>query len=265
MSPLRRTLPIRYAPHPGEALDSWLEFLAARLNCPFADVLRALRLPTRDAALAKPMLPRWVVLATGEELAAIAAGGAGVAEDVLLAMTLRRFDGHGVVIEPHLRRVEPRTLWGRARSRFCPACLADSGGRWQVTWRLGWSFRLHAASGAAGRPLPGMPPDPAPSRSPPPGDTPPRAVREPRAQRTARFSLPSPARRRPVLGIRPEGAVAQAQRIVDALLTPPDRPVRRLLYGPGGAPLRVVLSDARALGGPVLKNAAPSVEATAVR
>ncbi|WP_374227332.1 TniQ family protein [Streptomyces sp. AC512_CC834] len=29
---------------------------------------------------------------------------------------------------------------GRAGSRFCPACLEETGGRWQVTWRLGWSF-----------------------------------------------------------------------------------------------------------------------------
>ncbi|MCX5265613.1 TniQ family protein [Streptomyces sp. NBC_00199] len=159
MSPVRRTLPIRYAPYPGEALDSWLEFLAARLHCPFADVLRALGLPTRDAALVKPMLPRWAVLTTGEEIAAIAASS-GVAEDVLVAMTLRRFGGHAVVVEPDQRRVEPRMLWGRAGSRFCPACLADSNGRWQVTWRLGWSFACtrHQVLLAVS----GMPSDPAP-------------------------------------------------------------------------------------------------------
>ncbi|MEY9997124.1 hypothetical protein ABIE67_009156 [Streptomyces sp. V4I8] len=139
MSTGRRTLPIRYAPVAGEALDSWLEFLAARLHCRFADVLRSLGLPLRDAALAKPMLPRWAVLATAEEIAGITAAS-GVAEDVLAAMTLRRFDGHAVVIQPDQRRVERRLLWGRAGSRYCPACLADSGGRWQVTWRLGWSF-----------------------------------------------------------------------------------------------------------------------------
>ncbi|MBV6701815.1 hypothetical protein KV557_32730 [Kitasatospora aureofaciens] len=32
-------------------------------------------------------------------------------------------------------------LWGRANgSRFCPSCLTDSCGRWQLSWRLGWSF-----------------------------------------------------------------------------------------------------------------------------
>ncbi|GGV57483.1 TniQ family protein [Streptomyces spectabilis] len=139
MSTARRALPIRYPPVDGEALDSWLEFLAARLHCRFADVLRSLGLPTRDVSLAKPMLPRWAVLATAEEIAGIAAAS-GVAEDVLAAMTLRRFDGHAVVIQPNQRRVERLVLWGRSGSRYCPACLADSGGRWQVAWRLGWSF-----------------------------------------------------------------------------------------------------------------------------
>ncbi|MFC3572431.1 hypothetical protein ACFOZ0_03845 [Streptomyces yaanensis] len=45
---MRRSLPIRYASALGEALDSWLEFPAARLHCRFADVLRPLGLPTRD-------------------------------------------------------------------------------------------------------------------------------------------------------------------------------------------------------------------------
>ena len=26
------------------------------------------------------------------------------------------------------------------RSRFCPACLAETGGRWQLWWRLRWAF-----------------------------------------------------------------------------------------------------------------------------
>ncbi|MFE5792932.1 hypothetical protein ACFQ8C_10165 [Streptomyces sp. NPDC056503] len=48
---------------------------------------------------AERTLPRRAVLVTGEESAAFAAG-TGVAEDVRAAMTLRRFDGHAVVVEP---------------------------------------------------------------------------------------------------------------------------------------------------------------------
>lgn len=48
MSTGHRSMPIRCAPDPGEALDSWLEFTAARLACPFTDVLSALGLPNRE-------------------------------------------------------------------------------------------------------------------------------------------------------------------------------------------------------------------------
>ncbi|WP_086757728.1 TniQ family protein [Streptomyces griseiscabiei] len=136
---MRRTLPIRCAPYPGEALDSWLEFIAARLNCPFTDVLNALGLPNRDPAMAALVLPRWAILTTRDELSSITEV-TGVGEDVLAGMTLQPFDGHAVVILPEQRRVRPQVLWGKAGSRFCPACLTDSGGRWQITWRLGWSF-----------------------------------------------------------------------------------------------------------------------------
>ncbi|MER5966848.1 TniQ family protein [Streptomyces sp. NPDC002057] len=126
-------MPIRYAPFPGEALDSWLEAIAARLSCPFTDVLGALGLPNRDPTAAAPVLPRWTTWATADELAAIT-DVTGVAADVLTAMTLQPYDGHAVEIVPGQRRVHRQALWGRAGSRFCPACLEETGGRWQLTW-----------------------------------------------------------------------------------------------------------------------------------
>lgn len=56
-------------------------------------------------------------------------------------MTLAHYDGRVHTIDMQKRRVEARHLWGRARgSRYCPACLAASVGRWRLSWRLGWSF-----------------------------------------------------------------------------------------------------------------------------
>lgn len=56
-------------------------------------------------------------------------------------MTLMRFNGRALRIDQANRQVSTHALWGRPRgSRFCPECLADSGGRWPLTWRLGWSF-----------------------------------------------------------------------------------------------------------------------------
>ncbi|SNX55633.1 TniQ protein [Streptomyces sp. TLI_55] len=92
-------MPIRCAPQPGEALDSWLEFTAARLTCPFTDVLSALGLPNRETATAALVLPAWTIRLTRDERAAITAV-TGIAEDVLTAMTFQPFDGHAVDILP---------------------------------------------------------------------------------------------------------------------------------------------------------------------
>ncbi|MGX5207144.1 TniQ family protein [Streptomyces violaceus] len=220
MNVVRRSLPIRYAPVPGEAMDSWLEFLAARLHCRFADVLRALGLPTRDVALAKPMLPRWAVLATAEEIAGIAAVS-GVPEDVLMAMTLRRFDGHAVIIHPGQRRAHRPLLWGRAGSRYCPACLADSSGRWQVTWRLGWSFAcsqhrvLLADRCPACHRVPRFHAHPR-LETPRPGQC---ASPAPDGPRGARCHHPlSDA---PLIGLEPDGAVLRTQRASSTISSRP--------------------------------------------
>ncbi|MFI5808840.1 TniQ family protein [Streptomyces sp. NPDC051561] len=132
-------MPIRYPPNPGEALDSWLEYLAHRLHCRLGDVLHALDLPYNDHDPPNAFTRHWTTLVTPEELTAIHQV-TGVPQDVLAAMTLQPFDHHAVVIDPERRRVHRQSLWGRTGSRFCPACLADSNGRWPLTWRLGWSF-----------------------------------------------------------------------------------------------------------------------------
>ncbi|WNI20028.1 TniQ family protein [Actinacidiphila sp. ITFR-21] len=76
-----------------------------------------------------------------QDQAATAAWSAGVAPAQIHAMTLAHYDRRVHVIDPGRRRVAARHVWGRARgSRYCPACLADNGGRWLLKWRLGWSF-----------------------------------------------------------------------------------------------------------------------------
>ncbi|WP_069628156.1 TniQ family protein [Streptomyces niveus] len=257
MTAARRTLPLRYPPQRGEALDSWLEFLAARLHCRFDDLLRALSLPTQDAVLAKPMSSRWTVLTTGEEITSIAAVS-GVAEDDVEAMTLQRFDGHAVVIHPGHRRVEPHLLWGRAGSRFCPMCLADSGGRWQLTRRLGWSFACTQHQVLLADRCPDCLKIPR-LRAHPRRDTPrlglcmSQAPGQPRGRRCHH-----PLTDTPVTGLSPEGAALRTQQLIDTLLAAPDDRVTWPLYVPHDTPLRVLLNDARCLGGLVLNHAAPS-------
>jgi TniQ len=137
-----RTFPIRLVPLPGEALDSWLEALAHRLNVRLGDVLGDLGL----AALVKNGIRELAVptdwtIALREEEAARIAHATGADPQQLHDMTLMRFDGRALRIDQDKRKVSRHLLWERPRgSRFCPECLADSGGRWPLTWRLGWSF-----------------------------------------------------------------------------------------------------------------------------
>ncbi|WNI24931.1 TniQ family protein [Streptomyces sp. ITFR-16] len=137
-----RTLPIRLAPHPGEALDSWWEAVAHRLGTTTGDVLTSMGLLPRGPSrpVESGTLGRLVTLLDADQVAGVA-WSAGPTREQVHAMTLARYDGRAHRIDARRRRVEARHVWGRARgSRYCPACLAESGGRWQLSWRLGWSF-----------------------------------------------------------------------------------------------------------------------------
>jgi hypothetical protein len=137
-----RTFPIRLAPLPGEALDSWLEALAHRLTVRLGDVLGDLGLaaPSRNGIREHAVPTDWTIALRDEEAVRIA-HATGVDPQQLHDMTLTRFDGRALRIDQEKRRVSRHVLWGRPRgSRFCPECLAGSGGRWPLTWRLGWSF-----------------------------------------------------------------------------------------------------------------------------
>ena len=141
MSPLR-ALPIRVEPLPGEALDSWLESVAHRLHTRLADLLGVLALADYAGRGDRrvPDATRWTVQLPAQVGAKVAAM-TGVGLTRLAAMTLARYDGTVLRIDPARQTVDRRFLWGRgSRSRFCPDCLAETGGRWQLWWRLGWAF-----------------------------------------------------------------------------------------------------------------------------
>jgi molybdenum-dependent DNA-binding transcriptional regulator ModE len=140
-----RTLPIRLGPLPGEALDSWLEAIAHRLAVPLNDLMWAIGLTggahrrsnrpgSTDRTIALPPADaRAIAVATG------------LNEPSVHATTLARYDQRAVLLDPVTRLVKVRTLWGRGQgSRYCPDCLAATGGRWQLRWRLSWSFACPA-------------------------------------------------------------------------------------------------------------------------
>ncbi|SDM26310.1 regulatory helix-turn-helix protein, lysR family [Lentzea albidocapillata subsp. violacea] len=133
-----RTLPIRLAPLPGEALDSWLEALAERLHTNVFDLFRFAGVTTRwnTARSRKP----WVRHLDADQLTAVSIA-TGVPADTLAALTLDRYSGTGLIIDrPARAGSRPRWWRGLRGSRFCPKCLSDNGNRWMLSWRLAWSF-----------------------------------------------------------------------------------------------------------------------------
>lgn len=129
---MTRRLPLRVPPTPGEAIDSWLEAYARRYEVSRWEVQRALGLSTTDA--------KWLVRLSAAELES-ASTASGFDRECLLSMTMDCFDGVCISVRDDTRRLRRSFLWGGYyRSRYCPRCLADSGGRWQLAWRLCWSF-----------------------------------------------------------------------------------------------------------------------------
>jgi len=126
-----RTLPIKLAPVPGEALDSWLEAIAHRLRTALADLYAVL-------SAGSSRVQRWIIELDPQQRDRLARA-TGVADEQLDAMTLSRY--HRVGRRRRGGAQISRGPWERATgSRFCPDCLRETGGRWQLTWRLAWSF-----------------------------------------------------------------------------------------------------------------------------
>lgn len=123
-----RTQPIRVAPLPGEALDSWLEAYAARCHTPWGDFLEIVGLRNRPRARS-----RYPMDAPSLDLAALSTA-TGVDVSVLQTMGPGGLPPQADDADPLSREV---ALPG---SRFCPACLAGNGGRWMLWWRLRWAF-----------------------------------------------------------------------------------------------------------------------------
>ena len=65
----------------------------------------------------------------------------GVSSKVVERMTLSAFDGAALELDPESDEFDATIPFGALTwSRFCPECLSGSHGRWQLAWRLGWSF-----------------------------------------------------------------------------------------------------------------------------
>ncbi|CDO30883.1 TniQ family protein [Mycolicibacterium porcinum] len=134
MAATTRTLPLRVPPLPSESLESWLETLAHRYRAQWGDLLDAVA--HVDSARRGYRL---TVCPTDAEVMSIATA-TGADPDAVRAMTLAHFADRAVAIDA-ASGLTGYFPWGIVTgSRFCPKCLADTEGRWQLSWRLGWSF-----------------------------------------------------------------------------------------------------------------------------
>lgn len=126
-----RTLPLRVPPAADEALDSWLAAQARRHDVSFGDLVESLRLGTHHG------ISWWLWLP--QQAQHHVAKVSGLAPGDMRAMTFHRY------LEPTVTDDAlggwKNALWIRSSgSRFCPDCLRDNEGQWQLCWRLNWYF-----------------------------------------------------------------------------------------------------------------------------
>lgn len=135
MRPAPDTIPVRVAPVPGEAVDSWLEAWAYRLRCAVHELCSTAQIavPGRFwlSGTAQTVPERFA----GQFQALSAISGVGVA--LVAAMT--KIPGLAAAGDGGPQSGPDR--WPRLLgSRFCPACLTENDGRWPLTWRSPWTF-----------------------------------------------------------------------------------------------------------------------------
>ncbi|MDF3300907.1 TniQ family protein [Streptomyces tropicalis] len=246
-----RTLPLRSAPLPGEALDSWLETLAHLHQATLGDLETALGLTPRGKNRPAGTPTNWTIALLPDEAAGIAKC-TGLPPTRVHAMTLAHYDQRAVAIDKPSRSVIRPRLWGRGRdSRYCPRCLNDSGGRWQLVWRLGWShactthqvlLRDHCpacsrpqrrrAPTSLSIPIPGLCALPATSSPAGPG--------QPRCAAALTHA--------PTISLEHVPQLLDAQRQIGALLDGQDPSVDFPAYAGSDATTATVLEDLRAIG-----------------
>jgi len=130
-------------PLPGEALDSWLAALARHLDLPWGSFLSFVLLPADRTGRRRIAQRDLTAHLTAPELQAISVA-TGIDADTIAALTWCRFDATAASVAVARRRTQ--TMWPFGRSRFCPACLQSTQGRWQLQWRLPWVFTCAAHS-----------------------------------------------------------------------------------------------------------------------
>lgn len=137
-----RLLPFRVRPLPDEPFDSWVEALAAANRATIAEVGCALGLIEQRHGTAVSAT-WWMANAWATELTDAQAGrveqATGIPAAQFQEMTRMRFARHAIR-RTRNGRISVRCAAAGTAGRFCPECLADSGGRWRMSWQFPFAF-----------------------------------------------------------------------------------------------------------------------------
>lgn len=136
---LRRLLHVAM-PLPDEPFDSWVEFMAHSYGATVGEMARALGLSGSESApgAGSQSLRAWSTELEPQQLRnlELTTGRSG---DEFRAMTRTTFAANAIRLTPQGRISASCPATGVA-ARYCPECLADSGGRWRLSWQFPFGF-----------------------------------------------------------------------------------------------------------------------------
>lgn len=138
METLRR-LPYVVRPLPDEPLESWLEVMAAAHLASLGEVGTAVGLiPSGSSWTHHSNLRAWSAQLTPTQVSAISTT-TGLEREQVVAMTRINYAGSVARIARN-GRISVGSAAGGNAGRYCPECLADSGGRWRLSWQFQFGF-----------------------------------------------------------------------------------------------------------------------------
>ncbi|MEV8135410.1 TniQ family protein [Microbacterium aurantiacum] len=135
-----RVLPFRIVPLPDEPFDSWFETLAHTYQATPNELATALGLTSTAGGtpMSSSTANSWATALTTDQLEMLEQT-TGVPAPLLAASTRMEFATHAIRITRAGRISSFCPATGTA-GRYCPECLADSGGRWRLSWQFPFGF-----------------------------------------------------------------------------------------------------------------------------
>lgn len=121
----------------GESLGSWFDRYCSALSTTRKELYASVGFRLPASAWQQPDLS----LRISDHEAARMAYATGLLPADLHRLTMTKYEGRIVLFRQTRQGVDTHFLWARgAGTRYCPACLKEDMGAWQLAWRLTWSF-----------------------------------------------------------------------------------------------------------------------------